>query len=68
MAKPGPGYASSLADPPDTIDVESKFHIHLTVPVLESSLHSKILVLQAHLRAYNISVDELLYYFSARHE
>jgi hypothetical protein len=36
-AKPGPGCASSPAEPPDTIDIDFKFREHLAVPVLDSS-------------------------------
>ncbi len=67
-AKPGPGRVSLPAEPPDTIDIDSKFRKHFSVPVLDNSLHSTIFVPRAHLRAHNISVDELLYCFSARRE
>ncbi|KAJ4307312.1 hypothetical protein N0V88_000695 [Collariella sp. IMI 366227] len=58
----------TAAEPPATIDIDSKFREHLAVPVLDSGRHSKILVPQAHLRAHYIFVDELLRCFSARHE
>ncbi len=44
MVKSGPGCASSSVEPPDAIDIDSKFRKHLAVPVLDSGLPSKILV------------------------
>ena len=53
----------------DVIDLESKFHQHLVVPVLDNcSVHSKILVSHSSLRKSNISIDELLERFTSRQQ